>query len=176
MKRLLVVVDMQNDFVSGALGSETAQAVVPAVGTLIARERAAGTEIAFTQDTHGADYANTQEGKRLPVPHCIKGTAGWEVAPELSEYARDSVLFEKGTFASFGLAEFAKKGGYGEIALCGVCTDICVISNALLLKAFCPETVIKVFARACAGTTEQNHAAALAVMKSCQIIVENETI
>lgn len=172
MKKLLVVVDMQNDFVTGALGSAEAKKAVAEAKPFIEREIAAGAELAFTLDTHGADYANTQEGKLLPVPHCIKGTAGWEVVPELSDYARNSVLFEKGAFASSELAEFAKAGGFGEITLCGVCTDICVISNALLLKAFCPETVIKIIARACAGTTAQNHASALAVMKSCQVTVD----
>lgn len=172
MKRLLAVVDMQNDFVTGSLGSASAQAVVQPIKELILRERAAGSELAFTLDTHGADYAETQEGKLLPVPHCIKDTAGWEVVPELAPVCKDAKLFQKSAFGSVSLAEYVRKGGYKQVTLCGVCTDICVVSNALLIKAFCPETVLKVVARACAGTNEQNHDAALAVMKSCQIIIE----
>ena len=119
MKKLLVVVDMQNDFVSGSLGSEAAKNAVGEVKRLIARERARGADAAFTLDTHGEDYADTQEGRLLPVRHCMRNTAGWNVVPELVSETEGAVLFEKETFASVQLAEYAKKGGYGEITLCG---------------------------------------------------------
>ena len=169
MKKLLVVVDMQNDFVRGALGTREAQAALPAVKELIARERAAGTAVAFTQDTHGKEYPETQEGRRLPVPHCIKGEEGWQIVPELVPYTKGACVFEKGVFGSVALAEYARAGGFEEVVLCGVCTDICVVSNALLIKAYCPETTVCVVASACAGTTQENHNAALATMRSCQI-------
>ena len=145
--RLLVVVDMQNDFVSGALGTPEAQAVLGEVQALLAAERAAGSAVAFTLDTHGADYLSMQEGRRLPVAHCIRGTKGWELASGLD--ARGARLFEKGTFGSVELAEYAR--AFDEVLLCGVCTDICVVSNALLIKAFSPETRVMVAGRACAG-------------------------
>ena len=172
MKRLLVVVDMQNDFVIGSLGTAEAQSIVPHVAELIAREGARGTETVFTQDTHGADYAATQEGRLLPVGHCVKDTHGWEIVPALAPFAENAKVFEKGTFGSLALAEYARDNGFEQITLCGVCTDICVISNALLLKAYCPETTLRVVGAACAGTSPAAHEAALTSMKSCQIIVE----
>lgn len=171
MKKLLVVVDMQNDFVNGALGSEEAIKILPAVKALIAREQAAGTEIVFTMDTHGENYLTTAEGKHLPVPHCIKGTAGWEIIPELSVYAERARRFEKPVFGSIELAEYARQNNYDEIVLCGVCTDICVLSNAILLKAYCPETPITVYEKACAGTSPAAHDASLVAMRSCHITV-----
>lgn len=171
-KRLLVVVDMQNDFVSGTLGSKAAQNIVPNVLSLIEKERARGTEAVFTKDTHGEDYPATQEGRMLPVPHCKKGTDGWELFGELKTLAGDSRIFEKGTFGSLELGEYAREQGFSEIVLCGVCTDICVISNALLIKAYCPEAAVRVISAACAGTSPHAHAAALTAMQSCQIIVE----
>ena len=161
IKRLLIVVDMQRDFVDGALGSAAAQAIVPAVGALVS----GADEVVYTQDTHGGDYLETHEGKLLPVPHCIRGTAGWEILPQL--FRRGARVFEKGTFGSVPLAEYA--AGYGEITLCGVCTDICVVSNALLIRAFAPEAGVRVAASACAGTSPEAHQAALLTMKSCQI-------
>lgn len=172
MKKLLVVVDMQNDFVSGALGTEGARSVVSAAEALIVREKRAGAEIVFTQDTHGGDYLKTSEGRLLPVPHCMKGTEGWEIVPRLKLLAAGEKRFEKSTFASISLAEYARDGEYAEIALCGVCTDICVVSNAILLKAYCPEATVRVISAACAGTTPENHNAALLTMRSCQIFVE----
>lgn len=163
--RLLVVVDMQNDFVSGALGTPEAQAALGEVQALLAAERAAGSAVAFTLDTHGADYLSTQEGRRLPVVHCIRGTKGWELAAGLD--ARGARLFEKGTFGSVELAEYAR--AFDEVLLCGVCTDICVVSNALLIKAFSPEARVMVAGRACAGVTPAAHAAALRTMESCQV-------
>ena len=163
LRRLLVVVDMQHDFVDGALGTPEAVRILPAVRTLVEEWRG---DVAYTQDTHGADYAATQEGKFLPVPHCIKGTYGWEIIPELRT-GKSARIFEKGTFGSVALAEYAKE--YDEVALCGVCTDICVVSNALLIKAFSPETVIYCVTDACAGTSPAAHEAALATMRSGQV-------
>lgn len=164
VKRLLVVVDMQHDFVDGALGTPEARAIVPAVAQLLAKERAAGSAVAFTLDTHTEGYLSTQEGRLLPVPHCIRGTRGWELIPELD--AADARLFEKRTFGSTELASYAR--AYDEVVLCGVCTDICVVSNALLIKAFAPETRVLVAAEACAGTSPAAHEAALLTLKSCQ--------
>ncbi len=172
MKRLLVVVDMQNDFVSGALGSGRARKIVSAVCGLIAKERAAGTDVVFTQDTHGADYLQSQEGKLLPVKHCVRGTEGWKLIPELTPSAEGAKVFEKDTFGSTGVASFARSGGYGEILLCGVCTDICVIGNAFLLKAYCPEAVVRVCAAACAGSSPAGHRDALKAMKRSQIYID----
>ena len=167
MKKLLVIVDMQNDFVDGALGADGGREAVRTARALIERERNRGTQVVFTKDLHDENYLKTQEGKRLPVPHCIKGTQGALLANELD--SADSKIFEKDTFASVALAEFARKEGFNEIAFAGICTDICVVSNALLVKAFCPETRVAVYAEACAGTTRENHLAALQTMKSCQI-------
>lgn len=169
MKRLLVVIDMQKDFIDGALGSKEARAVVSVIKELIRRERESGSTVVFTQDTHGADYAETQEGRLLPVPHCIKGTEGWEISSELTPFASSARIFEKNAFGSIALAEYVQREAFEEIALCGVCTDICVVSNALLIKAFCPEAAVSVMKDACAGTTPQNHAAALVTMQNCQI-------
>lgn len=170
MKRLLVVVDMQVDFVYGALGTEEAVRILPAVERAIARERERGTQVVFTQDMHEVDYPNTQEGRLLPVPHCIRGTEGVKIIPSLLFEGAD--VFEKGTFGSVGLAEFVRKGAFEETLLCGVCTDICVVSNALLIKAFCPEMKVSVLKDACAGTTPEGHEAAIATMQSCQIFME----
>ena len=163
LRRLLVVVDMQHDFVDGALGTPEAVRILPAVRTLVEEWRG---DVAYTQDTHGADYAATQEGKFLPVPHCIQGTYGWEIVPELRT-GKSARIFEKETFGSVALAEYAKE--YDEVALCGVCTDICVVSNALLIKAFSPEAAIYCVADACAGTSPAAHEAALATMRCCQV-------
>lgn len=172
MKKLLIAVDMQNDFVHGALGSGCAKEIVSRVAALIEQEKEKGTEIVFTKDTHGEDYPATQEGRLLPVLHCVKGSRGWETIPELVPYAADARVFEKGAFGSVELAEYVRENGFEQITLCGVCTDICVISNALLIKAFCPEAIVRVISSACAGTSEENHRAALTAMWSCQIIVE----
>lgn len=169
--KLLVVVDMQNDFVSGALGTPEAADIVPyVVGKVVAAVNA-GDAILFTQDTHGENYLSTQEGKNLPISHCVKGTEGWEIIPQLQEYTIGRTCVEKPTFGSTELAHLAAKGGYDEIELVGLCTDICVISNALLLKAALPETPISVDASCCAGVTPASHRNALEAMKMCQIAV-----
>jgi nicotinamidase-related amidase len=169
MKRLLVVVDMQKDFIDGSLGTKEAQEIVPAVAKKIEEYQAAGDEVVFTFDTHQENYLNTQEGQKLPVVHCIKGTPGWELDQALQGY--EGRHFEKPTFGSKELCEWAAEGGFDAIELVGLCTDICVISNALLLKAYLPETPVKVDSACCAGVTPASHENALAAMKMCQIEV-----
>lgn len=166
-KKLLVVVDMQNDFIGGALGTQEAQSILPAVRARIADARKEGEEVAFTRDTHGEDYLSTQEGKNLPVPHCIAGTAGHEIAAGLC--LAGERVFDKPAFGSIELAAYVKERGFAAVELVGVCTDICVISNALLIKAFCPEAEVCVRAGCCAGVTPQSHQTALAAMRACQV-------
>ena len=173
MNKTLIVIDMQNDFVTGVLGTPEAQAIVPNVVKKIKEARENGTKVLFTKDTHYNDYLNSQEGKNLPVPHCIKGTKGHDLIPELRPYELQRAVYEKETFGSSILA-YDLEVDYGmedlgEIELCGVCTDICVISNALLIKARCPEVRIKVDASCCAGVTPESHNNALSAMKMCQI-------
>lgn len=173
MKSLLLVIDMQNDFIDGALGTEEAQAIVPAV---LKRVREFEGDILYTRDTHFKTYLETQEGKNLPVPHCIKGTPGWELQPELKKLceAMDSPILDKITFGSRELPGFLEERypeGLASVELIGLCTDICVISNAMLLKAFFPELPVSVTASCCAGVTPQSHENALNAMKMCQITV-----
>ena len=173
---VLIVVDMQNDFVDGALGTPEARAVVPAVQELLERERGAGSDVAFTMATHGADYLSTQEGRLLPVPHCIRGTWGHALADGLTVRA-EAGRIEKPTFGSTALGELVRSrfaaGEIDRVELVGLCTDICVISNALLCKAFCPELPVSVDAACCAGVTPENHRNALSAMQCCQIDVLN---
>lgn len=179
MKKTLIVVDMQNDFVTGALGSKEAVAIVPNVQRKIEEYISAGHEVIFTRDTHGENYLSTNEGKHLPVPHCIKGTHGWQIMAELDREHCEHI--DKPTFGftpwnikfdnSFRITEQRK---FEEIEIVGVCTDICVVSNALILKALFPEINITVDASCCAGVTPESHQAALATMKSCQINVVGE--
>lgn len=170
MKKLLLVIDMQNDFISGSLGSEMAQAILPAVQAKIAACQQEGGEVWFTRDTHSADYLQTQEGRLLPVEHCIEGTPGHAIAGALD--TQGCRVLDKRSFGSPELAELAAQGGYQEIELCGLCTDICVVSNALILKARLPETPVKVDAACCAGVTRESHEAALLTMKMCQVLVK----
>lgn len=165
MKATLLVIDMQKDFIDGALGTPEAQAIVPAVKEKIQNRLAEGWEILYTRDTHGEDYLQTPEGKKLPVPHCIRGTAGWEIPQEL--YMEGSEIIDK---PSFG---FTHWGNYSfeEVEIVGLCTDICVVSNALILKALFPNTKISVDPKCCAGVTPASHEAALLTMKMCQIDV-----
>ncbi|MGI6094677.1 MAG: cysteine hydrolase family protein [Lachnospiraceae bacterium] len=169
MKKLLVIVDMQKDFVDGALGTKEAQAIVEPVAEKIRREKANGAELVFTLDTHTEDYMNTQEGKHLPVIHCVKNTPGWMLTKRLQPLAEGERILEKPTFGSMELAGKVQQGGYDEIELIGLCTDICVISNAMLVKAAAPEVPVFVDASCCAGVTPQSHANALEAMKMCQI-------
>lgn len=173
---VLIVVDMQNDFVSGALGTPEAREIVPAVVERVEEGVRRGERILFTRDTHGADYLETQEGKHLPVPHCIRGTEGWEIVEPLRKYAEHPI--DKPTFGSSQLGRLLLAENEGtpieKVTLIGLCTDICVISNALLVKAFLPEAEVAVDAACCAGVTPESHRTALAAMGPCQISVENE--
>ena len=172
MKRLLIVVDMQNDFITGSLGTSEAQAIVPKVKAKIEEYKANGDDIIFTRDTHSANYLESQEGKLLPVKHCINGTWGWIIADEVNypEYKH----INKPTFGCKFLEHYIDEDDIRQIELVGLCTDICVVSNALILKAMFPEILIIVDANCCAGTTPRKHAAALETMKSCQIAVVGE--
>jgi nicotinamidase-related amidase len=170
MKKLVVVVDMQKDFIDGALGTKEAVAIVPKVVERVSQfEEDEDVEIVFTRDTHHKDYLETREGKHLPVPHCIEGSDGWRICKELDEISQDRWIFDKPTFGSVELAKYATNNKYSEITLMGLCTDICVISNAMLLKAALPESDVKVIADCCAGVTPESHANALEAMKMCQI-------
>lgn len=174
MQNILIAVDMQNDFIDGALGSAEAVAIVPKVKAKI--EAFDGT-VYFTRDTHDESYMDTQEGNRLPVPHCIRGTQGWQICNALSSFANVSTVVDKPAFGSVELCEILKKANEKEpirkITLIGLCTDICVISNAMLLKAFLPEVEIAVDAACCAGVTPESHQNALSAMRACQIVIEN---
>ena len=174
MRKILVVIDMQNDFIDGALGTAEAVAIVPKVAEKVKGFK--GTVI-FTRDTHGESYMQTQEGRNLPVPHCIKGSHGWEVCPAL-EPLRTGLTIDKPTFGSAELGkqllELDAKEPVGSITLVGLCTDICVISNAMIAKAFLPEVPVTVDAACCAGVTPESHRNALNAMKMCQVRIENE--
>lgn len=169
--KILVVVDMQNDFIDGALGTPEAVQIVPYVKELVANFDG---KVIFTRDTHFSNYMDTQEGKNLPVPHCIQGTPGWQIQPEL-DALRKTEAIDKLTFGSADLPQIlAKEENIESITFVGLCTDICVISNAMVTKAFFPEIPLFVDARACAGVTPESHKNALAAMKMCQIAVINE--
>ena len=173
MNKFLIVVDMQNDFISGSLGTKEAQAIVPNVINRINECRANGYQIIGTLDTHRDDYFRTQEGVRLPVKHCIAGTDGWLPPDEINNKFAGSPVFMKNTFGCVKLPEYIRHEADNTsdtiIELIGVCTDICVVSNALLLKAYFPEATIQVNSSCCAGVTPELHEAALKVMNSCQI-------
>ena len=173
MAKLLIVVDMQNDFITGTLGSAQAQAIVPAVKAKIGACKKSGGKVLFTRDTHYDDYLNTQEGANLPVKHCIIGTHGHAITNEIE--CGGCEILDKKSFGSIELAEkvAAFAPSFGEIELCGLCSDICVVSNALILKARLPETKITVDAKACAGVSEESHKAALLTMKMCQVNIVN---
>ena len=172
MRRLLIVIDMQNDFIDGALGTPEALAIVEKVKDKI--RSYPPQDVIATMDTHGEDYMASQEGQNLPMPHCIRGSAGWQLRPEIRELLQDAAIYEKPTFGSVRLAEDLKTLSEIkelELELVGLCTDICVVSNALLLKAVMPEVKISVDASCCAGVTPESHRAALATMRACQINV-----
>lgn len=175
MSKLLIVVDMQNDFIDGALGTPEAGKIVERVDEKIKAYDANGDFVIFTADTHRDNYLETQEGKKLPVVHCVYGTKGWEISNALF-HPQDAPIIEKNTFGSKELAimmmELERMGQTPEaIELVGLCTDICVISNAMLLKAFLPEVPIIVDSSCCAGVTPESHANALKAMEVCQIRV-----
>ncbi|MBQ8054544.1 MAG: cysteine hydrolase [Lachnospiraceae bacterium] len=176
MKKILLVIDMQNDFIDGALGTPEAVAIVENVKSKI---RSYPKEDVFaTRDTHTDFYMETQEGRNLPVPHCIRGTKGWEIRPDIAELIFPDHIVDKPTFGSTQLAklmeilENREEEGI-EIELIGLCTDICVVSNALLIKATLPETPISCDASCCAGVTPAGHEAALETMRSCQVRITN---
>ena len=166
--KLLIVVDMQVDFINGTLGSPHAQAIVPPV---VEKVKDFDGEVIFTRDTHTSDYLSTQEGRKLPVEHCIKDSDGWQICPELAPYAKNIV--DKITFGSVTLPEIISENydKVDEIELCGLCTDICVISNAMILKASFPEVKISVDSTCCAGVSVDSHNTALDAMRAVQIEV-----
>lgn len=172
MRKILIVIDMQNDFIDAALGTREAAAIVEAVKEKIRSYPAA--DVIATMDTHSGNYMETQEGKYLPVPHCIRGSEGWQIRPDIAELLAGAKIYEKPTFGSTALAADLQAVSVQEeieLELIGLCTDICVVSNALLLKAFMPEVKISVDASCCAGVTLEKHLAALETMRSCQIQV-----
>lgn len=171
--KVLIVIDMQNDFIDGALGTKEAVKILPKVQQKIAEYRSQGFPVIFTRDTHDENYLTTQEGKNLPVVHCIYGSEGWNIASCLD--VQDSTILNKPAFGSTELVQYlATKYPGIELELVGLCTDICVISNAMMLKIFFPETIISVDASCCAGVTPGSHKNALEAMKMCQIIIQNE--
>lgn len=182
MKKITVVIDMQNDFLTGALANPDAVSIIPSV----LKEINAADFVVYTRDTHGGDYMETQEGKKLPVPHCINGTWGWNIVEELMPRNIDSVInagnwviFDKPSFGYVNIwngitgnfPDLILNNEGVEVTFCGTCTDICVVSNALIVKSLYPEVVVNVKADACAGLTPEKHKAALEVMSSCQINV-----
>ncbi len=168
--KILTVIDMQNDFIDGSLGTKEAVSIVDNVRRKIGECREAGYRIYFTRDTHHEEYMDTQEGRNLPVMHCLEGTEGWQIRSCLD--TNGSTIVDKPSFGSMELAEMIRKDDPEEITLIGLCTDICVISNAMILKAAMPEVPIKVIADCCAGVTPESHRNALEAMKVCQIAVE----
>lgn len=163
MKKTLIVVDMQNDFIDMALGTPEAVAILPAVKAKIASYAAAGHEILYTRDTHEENYLDTPEGRKLPVKHCIRGTAGWQIADGL--YREGCRIIDK---PNFGWPHWQEET-LEDVELIGLCTDICVVSNALIIKAAFPEAKVSVDPACCAGVTPETHDAALTTMKMCQI-------
>ncbi len=174
MQNILVVVDMQNDFVTGALGSKAAEEIAAGI-----RDKVLSFEgkVIYTRDTHGGDYMTTEEGRNLPVPHCIKGTWGWEIVDALRDI-RESMVIDKPAFGSTVLGEVLRgldrKEKIASVTLLGLCTDICVISNAMLAKAFLPDAHIIVDASLSRGVSDESHRTALEAMKGCQIEITGE--
>lgn len=173
MKKVLIVVDMQNDFIDGNLGTKEAVEIVPIVEEKIKEYIKGGEKIIFTRDTHNENYLDTQEGKKLPIKHCLYDTDGWEIRPELvntvinANYALN--IIDKKSFGYPYWKEILGVDYCGEIELVGLCTDICVVSNALILKALYPEVRIVINSKCCAGSTPESHKVALDTMRSCQI-------
>lgn len=175
MKKLLIVVDMQNDFIDGSLGTKEAVAIVPNV---VKKINGWDGDIIYTRDTHGKNYLETREGKRLPIKHCIKGTEGHKINERVKEaYFRKTssdFILDKYTFGSTAIPELIRYQSYDYIELIGLCTEICVVSNALFLKTIYPEIDIAVDATCCAGVTPESHKAALLTMKMCQVDIIGE--
>ncbi|HIX91622.1 MAG TPA: cysteine hydrolase [Firmicutes bacterium] len=172
MKKLLVVVDYQNDFIDGALGFAGAEKLAPRIAARIAEARANGGDVIFTLDTHGGDYLTTSEGKKLPIPHCIKGTNGHKLYPEIAALVRDGdIVIEKPSFGSTELYDRLRDSDYTDIELCGLVTDICVVSNAILAKTALPEARVSVAKSLTATADKSKYDAALAILASVQIDV-----
>ncbi|MCD7715037.1 MAG: cysteine hydrolase [Lachnospiraceae bacterium] len=174
--KILIVVDMQNDFIDGALGTKEAVAIVDNVRKKIDEYLGSGSTVIYTRDTHTEAYLQTQEGRNLPVVHCVKGTPGWEISEKV--YAEGCPVVDKPSFGSLALPEVVRSCAEKQegqdtlpdsIELIGLCTDICVISNAIILKAAFPEVPIAVDASCCAGVTPESHENALSAMQMCQI-------
>lgn len=178
MANVLVIIDMQNDFIDGSLGSKEAVAIVPAVAKKIRQRLSAGWEIAVTLDTHGDDYLKTQEGRKLPVVHCIKDSEGWALSPAIQDALGETAYacFEKPTFGSEALIEYLKTRQPQQVEFIGLCTDICVVSNAIAAKMALLDAEISVDADCCAGTSPANHQAALTTMACCQISIVQEVL
>ena len=177
MNKVLVVIDMQNDFITGSVGSVQAQKIVDNVAKRI---KDFNGQIVFTRDTHYDNYLDTREGKALPIVHCVEGTQGWELEKSIKklQLGGDYPVFDKITFGSKRMVDFLlylnKLKKVDEVTIIGLCTDICVISNAFLIQAYLPEAAIVIDASCCAGVTEQSHKAALEAMKNCQIKIIGE--
>lgn len=176
--KTLIVVDMQNDFINGSLGTREAESILNNVKNKISKYVENGDEIIFTQDTHSEDYLSTSEGKHLPVIHCQFGTKGWEIPKEIDRPECEHIIKETFGYADWEYriseqADFQDRN-FEEVEIIGLCTDICVVSNAILIKTFFPEVKITVDASCCAGVTPETHKAALSTMKMCQINVINE--
>lgn len=171
VKRILVVVDFQNDFVTGALGFERAVKAESCLVALIREARESGADVLFTLDTHGADYMDTEEGRHLPAPHCIKGTDGWRLTPAVAAEAREGECIEKPTFPSLELAGRLRAGCYDEVTLAGVVTNICVISNAVIAKAALPNAKISVVRAACASNDPRLEEEAYDILKNLHVDV-----
>lgn len=168
MKKTLIVVDMQKDFIDGALGTKEAVAIVENVRKKIAKYQANGDEIIFTRDTHQPNYLETNEGKHLPVEHCIEGTEGWQIGEGLE--VEGAIYIDKPSFGFMNWKDYDLE----EVEIVGLCTDICVVSNALIIKATYPEIRVSVDASCCAGVTPESHEAALTTMKMCQVEVSGD--
>ena len=173
MKRLLIVVDCQKYFIDGALGFEGADAIIPGIVERIAGYKSAGDEVVYTMDTHTADYMNTQEGRNLPVPHCIKGSEGYKLTPDLEEPLSGCKGFDKPTFGSLELANYiaSNASDYSSIEVCGLVSNICVVSNAMLAKAAAPEAEIIVDSKLTASFDPKLHQATLGVLGGVQVKV-----
>ena len=174
-KKILIVVDMQNDFIDGALGSKEAVTIVGKVAEKVKAAETEGALVIFTRDTHGEDYMATEEGKNLPVPHCLERTEGWQISEQIP-YPQKSRSFDKVTFGSMDLGNFLKELAFEpeRVELVGLCTDICVLSNAVIAKAALPNAHIVVDAACCAGVSPASHDTALAAMKAIQVEIVNQ--
>lgn len=168
--KVLAIIDMQKDFIDGALGTKEAAAIVPKVAARLAQARVDGETVVFTRDTHHADYLLTQEGQKLPVPHCLEGTDGWQIDAALA--VEDAPIFDKPGFGSPALIEYLRSlPALDGVEFIGLCTDICVITNAMMTKGALPEVPLSVRADCCAGVTPQSHETALQAMRMCQISI-----